>query len=66
MPRDEKRLTVTLTNRDRDRPPAFAVAGALLAVSFVGAAAAGVLASVAPYLLGVSALVGALFALGRR
>jgi hypothetical protein len=48
------------------RPSAFASAVALLAVAFAGAATAGVLTSVGPYLLGISALVGALFALGRR
>ena len=62
----EKRPTVTLTNRDDGRPPAFAVAGGLLAAAFVAAATAGVFASVWPYLLGVSALVAALFALARR
>lgn len=50
-------------------PPAVRTAGglavALLALSFVGAATAGVLGSVGPYLLGVSTLVLALFALGR-
>ena len=57
---------MTHTNRDDGRPTAFGVAGALLAVAFLAAVSAGTLASVGPYLLGVSALVGALFAVGRR
>lgn len=43
-----------------------AVSVVLLAVAFLGAATAGVLDAVGPYLLGVSALVLALFAFGRR
>ncbi|WP_276300474.1 hypothetical protein [Halorussus lipolyticus] len=42
------------------------LAAALLVLAFVGAATAGVLQSVGPYLLGVSALAGVLLALSRR
>ncbi|WP_168216210.1 hypothetical protein [Halorussus halobius] len=49
-----------------ERPPVgFGVAVGLLAVAFVGAATAGVLDAVGPYLVGVAALVGALFGLVR-
>lgn len=49
-----------------DRPLGFVVATGLLVIAFAGATTAGVLDSVGAYLLGVSALVAALFALGRR
>lgn len=50
----------------KPRAVGFATAGGLLALAFAGATTAGVLDSVGAYLLGVSALVAALFALGRR
>lgn len=62
----ENHPDVPFTRRNGGRPPAFAVAGALLAVAFLAAASAGVLTSVGPYLLGVAILLGVLFALGRR
>lgn len=58
------------TDETTDSVPAARTAGvlavALLALAFVGAATAGVLPSVGPYLLGVSALVLVLFALNSR
>jgi len=55
--------------RDDDRterpPVGFGLAAGLVAVAFVGAATAGVLDAVGPYLVGVAALVAALFGLAR-
>ena len=70
MPSDEVDARPLGTDETADRALTARTAGvlavALLVFAFLGAATAGVLASVGPYLLGVSVLVLALFALGWR
>lgn len=45
--------------------PGFATSAVLLGVAVVGAATTGSLATVGPYLLGISVLIGALFVFDR-
>jgi hypothetical protein len=70
VPSDEADARPAGTDETIDRALTVRTAGflavAFLALAFFGAATAGVLTSVGPYLLGVSALVLALFALGWR
>lgn len=57
---------MTLLTTTGGRPLGFGAAAILLTIALVGAISAGVLGTVGPYLVGVSVLVAALFALGRR
>jgi hypothetical protein len=70
VPSDDANGRPLGTDETADRAPAVRAAGALavalLALAVVGAMTAGILASVGPYLLGVSVLVFVLLALGWR
>jgi hypothetical protein len=48
----------------RVRTAGFATSAVLVGVAFAGAAVAGTLSAVGPYLLGISGLIAALFAAG--
>ncbi|WP_135826556.1 hypothetical protein [Halorussus ruber] len=70
MPSNEADARPVGTDADSGDAPevrtAGALAAALLALAFVGAATTGVLGMVGPYLLGISALAGGLLVLSRR